>query len=95
MTPRRNRPRDDRGPHRRSEAEAPALPDLVIGAPPGWQARAVAPANARKEYRCPGCNHEIRPGTGHVVAWRAGEEADRRHWHRYCWEREARDLRGR
>lgn len=91
MSPRRNRPRDR---DRRPDPEPPALPDLVVGAPPGWQVRSVSPANALKEYRCPGCNQEIRPATAHVVAWRAGEEELRRHWHRPCWERHANTLRG-
>jgi hypothetical protein len=62
-------------------------PDIVTGAPPGWQARAIQPAKAVKEYRCPGCNQEIRPGTAHVVAWREGDEEGRRHWHASCWRR--------
>ncbi|MPZ66367.1 MAG: hypothetical protein GEU83_12930 [Pseudonocardiaceae bacterium] len=41
-----------------------------------------------KHYRCPGCDHEIRPGTAHVVAWPADEHGSaeqRRHWHTGCW----------
>ncbi|WP_233495723.1 hypothetical protein [Geodermatophilus sp. TF02-6] len=51
-----------------------------------------------KTYRCPGCDHEIRPGTPHLVTWPAytrasdlepwdtGSAADlRRHWHTACW----------
>ncbi|MFD0537435.1 hypothetical protein ACFQY7_30485 [Actinomadura luteofluorescens] len=42
---------------------------------------------AAKPYRCPGCDQEIAPGVGHVVAWRAGDGGDdRRHWHRPCWQ---------
>lgn len=53
-----------------------------------YQVRKVAGARAVKTYRCPGCDHEIRAGTAHVVAWPvesgAGPE-DRRHWHTGCW----------
>ncbi|RZQ59352.1 hypothetical protein [Amycolatopsis suaedae] len=55
-----------------------------------WLVRTVPGAQATKFYRCPGCDHEIRPGTPHVVVWPAGETgsvADRRHWHRGCWDR--------
>ncbi len=48
-------------------------------------------------YRCPGCDHEIRPGVGHVVAWPAedyGTVQDRRHWHTGCWHGRKRSGRG-
>ncbi len=50
-----------------------------------------------REYRCPGCDQLIAPGTGHVVAWRSDDllgdgVAGRRHWHSACWQ--ARDRRG-
>ncbi len=58
-----------------------------------WNVRTVTGANATKTYRCPGCQQEIRPGTPHLVAWRAdrhdGEEF-RRHWHTPCWSRRGR-----
>jgi hypothetical protein len=50
-----------------------------------WIVRAVV--GAAKTYRCPGCDQEIHPGVGHVVAWPTGDGEDRRHWHRPCWER--------
>lgn len=57
-----------------------------------WLIRQVAPNAATKTYRCPGCDQEIQPGVGHVVAWPAepaigafGGVQDRRHWHRPCW----------
>jgi len=56
-----------------------------------WYVRAVTGAAAVKTYRCPGCDHEINPGQPHLVCWRVGEEANRRHWHRPCWQ--ARDRR--
>jgi hypothetical protein len=41
-------------------------------APDGdWLVRTVPGAHGRKTYRCPGCDHEIAPGVGHVVAWPA------------------------
>jgi hypothetical protein len=59
-----------------------------------WHVRQILGAAATKAYRCPGCQQEIRPGTAHVVAWRAdthdGDE-HRRHWHTPCWN--ARDRR--
>ena len=44
-----------------------------------------------REYRCPGCDQVVAPGTPHVVAWRSdglfGEAVDdRRHWHASCWQ---------
>ena len=56
----------------------------------GFDVRSVAPYNAVKEYRCPGCDHEIRVGEGHVVVVPRAEPDDRRHWHRGCWHREER-----
>jgi hypothetical protein len=57
--------------------------------------RPVTGSAATKAYRCPGCDHEIRPATPHVVVWPfddAGLER-RRHWHSACWR--ARDRRHR
>ncbi|KAA2259574.1 hypothetical protein F0L68_21220 [Solihabitans fulvus] len=50
--------------------------------------RTVTGAQTTKFYRCPGCDHEIRPGVAHVVTWPAadyGSVEDRRHWHSACW----------
>ncbi len=52
-----------------------------------WVVRPVAGQYAVKEYRCPGCDHEIKPGTPHVVAWPAHDAEQRRHWHTPCWRR--------
>ncbi|HHC08767.1 MAG TPA: hypothetical protein ENK55_08630 [Actinobacteria bacterium] len=59
------------------------------------EVRPIQPYQARKPYRCPGCDLEIPPGTGHVVV--VPEEAPdlRRHWHRGCWFKEQRRLGGR
>lgn len=54
--------------------------------------RALSPHQATKAYRCPGCDHEVAAGTGHLVAWPAGDVDDRRHWHTGCWR--ARQRRG-
>ena len=66
----------------------------------GWVVRQVTGSAATRAYRCPGCDHEIRPATPHVVAWPAtyrrdaqgADEVDedaglaeRRHWHTACW----------
>lgn len=59
-----------------------------------WLVRTIPGSAATKMYRCPGCDHEIRPGVAHVVAWPAdgrGDAGDRRHWHTPCWR--ARDRR--
>ena len=54
-----------------------------------WNVRKLTGSSATKTYRCPGCDHEIRPATPHVVAWPAdtaqGAE-ERRHWHTPCWK---------
>jgi hypothetical protein len=62
-----------------------------------YEVRAVAAARALKTYRCPGCDHEIRSGTAHVVVWPADSPQggpqtgveDRRHWHTPCWTNRA------
>ena len=50
------------------------------------EVRFVHPFQAVKTYRCPGCDHEIASGTGHVVVVPRLAPQDRRHWHRPCWE---------
>ncbi|WNG86124.1 hypothetical protein C6A87_019855 [Mycobacterium sp. ITM-2016-00317] len=53
-----------------------------------YEVRPVSAARATKVYRCPGCDHEIRPATAHLVVWPAdggGRVDDRRHWHTSCW----------
>jgi hypothetical protein len=64
-----------------------------------WIVRQVTGAAANKPYRCPGCDHEIPPGTPHLVAWPSvpeygsgGGVGERRHWHTACWN--ARGRRG-
>jgi len=87
MTPRRARRRDDEPRPLRTDG----LP-LSESHPDGdWVVRPVSAVAAGKTYRCPGCDQEIPPRIAHVVAWRTGQEDDRRHWHRPCWQ--ARDHR--
>ena len=84
MSPRRNRPKR-RGPKPPDDDDRPFDAGIVVGTPPGWHARVITAERAEKVYKCPGCNNDIHPGTAHVVAWREGEDADRRHWHTGCW----------
>jgi hypothetical protein len=58
----------------------------------GYVVRHVAGSASGRPYRCPGCDHELRPATPHVVAWPEGRPDDRRHWHTACWG--ARERRG-
>jgi hypothetical protein len=50
------------------------------------EVRRIQPYQATKTYICPGCNQEIRAGTGHLVVIPLGDPGDRRHWHIPCWE---------
>lgn len=84
LTPRRRQPLPQRPePHR-----------VEVG-PDGYQyeVRPVAGARAVKTYRCPGCDHEIRSFTPHVVVWPIDATPvgidDRRHWHTPCWANRA------
>ncbi|MEZ0052544.1 hypothetical protein ABIA30_003562 [Mycobacterium sp. MAA66] len=66
-------------------------PQRVEVGPDGYnyEVRQIPGSRAVKTYRCPGCDHEIRPGTAHLVTWREGDEEDRRHWHTPCWTNRA------
>ncbi len=75
------------------EDERALNPDVTLVGPPGWIVKTVQPVRAVKEYRCPGCNQEIKQGTAHVVAWRPDDEEGRRHWHRGCWDSHRKRLR--
>ena len=34
-----------------------------------WIVRRLTGQTSERTYTCPGCTHEIRPGTPHVVVW--------------------------
>lgn len=62
----------------------------ALEAAPDFEAvdvRHVQPYEATKTYRCPGCDHEITPGTGHEVVVPVDDPDLRRHWHTPCWRR--------
>ncbi|GAA1261238.1 hypothetical protein GCM10009677_10890 [Sphaerisporangium rubeum] len=94
MSPRRARRMDpslgkDGRPLRPAE-DALRGSERLESAPDGdWKVRQVSGAAPGKLYRCPGCDHEIRPGLPHVVSWPAwqGGESERRHWHTACWRK--------
>lgn len=50
------------------------------------EVRRVQPYEARKTYVCPGCQRDIPPGTGHIVAVPRLAPDLRRHWHHGCWQ---------
>jgi hypothetical protein len=56
----------------------------------GEDVRHVQPYQAVKTYRCPGCDHQIRPGEGHEVVVPRLAPEQRRHWHTGCWNAEQR-----
>jgi hypothetical protein len=57
---------------------------------PGFEVRRVT---GDKAYRCPGCDHAIRPGVWHLVAVPETAPDERRHWHERCWQVELRSGR--
>jgi len=62
---------------------------------PDLEIRFIHPFQARKTYLCPGCNHDIAAGVGHMVVVPRAAPDDRRHWHKPCWENRARRRAGR
>jgi hypothetical protein len=88
VSPRRNYPKKRRAPDQ--EEDVATMRGLVVSAPAGWKALVITKERALKEYRCPGCDHEVRVGVQHVVAWRVGDDHHRRHWHTGCWANGAR-----
>lgn len=74
------------------QAQAAARPR---SAAPGWaelQGYDVRRIAAEKEYRCPGCDHPVRPGVWHLVIVPSDAPDERRHWHTECWRRELRRI---
>ena len=47
--------------------------------------RMLTGSSSTKPYRCPGCDQMIPTATPHIVAWPVGDEENRRHWHKTCW----------
>ncbi len=66
------------------------FPDDRRGDREPLEVRRIQPYQAVKTYRCPGCDHEIRVGEGHLVVVPKLDPDGRRHWHASCWERERR-----
>jgi hypothetical protein len=94
VSPRRNRPRPDPAPPLDAERARRGVESIQSTFDGQWRVRAIPGDAAVKAYRCPGCDHEIRPGVAHLVVWPAdgrGDLGDRRHWHSGCWR--ARDRR--
>lgn len=100
VSPRRNKPSRPRPPTARPDVERARYGVAAIETWRGeqWRVRQIPGPAAVKTYRCPGCDHEIRPGVPHLVVWpldglpgSGSAEADRRHWHTACWR--ARDRR--
>lgn len=95
MSPRRNRARRDAAEGLDDARVRRGIESVQEWREGDWTVRTVPGGAATKAYRCPGCLHEIRPGTAHVVVWPAdwrGDAGDRRHWHNGCWS--SRDRRG-
>lgn len=60
-------------------------------APPPWAEVGgydVRHLTGEKPYRCPGCDHMVRPGLWHLVVVPDGDPDERRHWHTECWRSE-------
>jgi hypothetical protein len=57
---------------------------------PGYDVRRLS---GEKPYRCPGCDHLIRPGLWHLVVIPRAVPDERRHWHERCWQTEVRNSR--
>jgi hypothetical protein len=56
-----------------------------LGSEPDHELRRIQPYEAHKAYLCPGCNRDIPPGMGHMVAVPVFAADLRRHWHYGCW----------
>ncbi|GIU96209.1 MAG: hypothetical protein KatS3mg013_0012 [Actinomycetota bacterium] len=75
--------------HRRA-APVPELPSgaAASGPAPAWSRLPgveVRRVIGEKVYRCPGCDHPIRPGLAHLVVVPIDDPDARRHWHTACW----------
>ncbi|MBB5079913.1 ATP/GTP-binding protein [Nonomuraea sp. NPDC050547] len=85
MSPRRARRKESTRPN-----AFPSTTDRVEEWPDGeWKVRMLSGAGAAKDYRCPGCDQEIKAGQPHLVSWPnwTGGDEERRHWHTACWRK--------
>ena len=77
----------DQSASRRTPSKKPRTgPMLDPSASDDSEVRFVMPGDAAKAYICPGCNRDIPPGVGHLVAVPPDAPDLRRHWHRGCWD---------
>ncbi|MFE4501491.1 ATP/GTP-binding protein [Rhodococcus sp. NPDC056743] len=90
--PKQSRRTDSRRGPASDEPRGVLFGGAVVREEPGpggelYMVRPIPGANATKFYRCPGCDHDIRPSVAHVVTWPSepGGAAERRHWHTGCW----------
>ncbi|MEV4891726.1 ATP/GTP-binding protein [Nonomuraea sp. NPDC055795] len=85
MSPRRARRKESTRPNAFASST-----DRVEEWPDGeWKVRMLSGAGAAKDYRCPGCDQEIKAGQPHLVSWPnwTGGDEERRHWHTACWRK--------
>ena len=85
--PRKNR----RNPEYFAPSKEGAAPDRFDA--PAWAQVGgfeVREVGGQKAYRCPGCDHEVRPAARHLVVVPTGDADARRHWHTECWRSELR-----
>jgi hypothetical protein len=84
-------------PRRNRRAPEEFIPaSATRSAAPEWANVAgfdVREVTGDKAYRCPGCDHVIKPGVRHLVAVPADAPDERRHWHTECWRRELRRVK--
>ncbi|WP_291080616.1 ATP/GTP-binding protein [Dietzia sp. UBA5065] len=87
MPRRHRRAGGDRPVPRRDGLGSSDLEAGPSGDPDRYHVRRIPASRSAKDYRCPGCDHVVPAGTGHVAAWpdRPGGEDERRHWHNGCW----------
>jgi hypothetical protein len=90
--PRRRVPREPEDPATATSATRGAAEVVEWWQGQEYRVRRITGSASAKTYRCPGCDHEIRPATPHVVAWPiegswlvADGAEERRHWHTGCW----------